>query len=196
MRGLWVVAALLIGGVSPLKPVCGSEVDAPLKEFIRAVSLGELKVTQDQELGVLNPFFIRFESLGTYDDEDVFLALGRNSERELVLFGWMKSSRQLTLDQATDRWVEEKLASVQTEEDLQAFQDFRRLVRGAIYDVKAQKQSLEAVAFLETMVFFGETTEEAVLQQNPVGFRFVPPSQAQVTLVQYELSPKLLAFLR
>lgn len=146
-----------------------------LKTFIRAVSSGTLSV---DELGDLTPYFGKFRPIKTYEDGDVFLSLGENKDHELVLFAWAKGKRSLTLNQATERWAEEQLGSVTTEEDMKAWKDFRTLLRGAIHSVSEEGRPLQAAAFVGDYALVGDVDINASIQTSPVAFRFVKKARA------------------
>jgi len=141
-----------------------------LKTIIRAVSSGTLSI---DELGELNPFFKGFQSIASYEDEDVYLSLGENQAHELVIFAWTKGKRVLTLNSATERWAEARLGDVKSEEELESWKDFRALLRGAVLSVSEEQRPLQAVAFVDDYALVGDVGVDSVLPSSPVGFRFV-----------------------
>jgi hypothetical protein len=152
-----------------------------MKTLIRAVSSGTLDTG---DLGVLNPYFGGFKSIATFEDTDVYMSLGRNKKKELVIFGWLKGKRILSLNQATERWAEERLAVVQNETEFQDWKEFRALLRGAVFGVKEENRELEAVAFVGELAFVGPGTTESQLQPQPAAFRFVAGPRPGEVLAQ------------
>lgn len=124
-------------------------------------------------------------TLRTYEDRDVFLAIGRVDE-DLTIYSRLKSNRSLTLDEVTSRWVEELLGQVETEEDMANFKNFRIMIRGAIFDAKEKRKFIRTISIVDSVAVVGEGDADSRLQPEPVIYRFSKPQNlgnARATLV-------------
>lgn len=162
-----------------------AEESSTMKTLIRAVSDGTLETG---DVGDLNPYFEGFRSVSIFEDSEIYLSLGYNQKKELVLFGWLKGDRILSVDEATSRWVEERLGQVETEEEMAEWKDFRALLRGAILEVREEGRELEAVAFIDGSAIVGPGSVDHHFAQQPAAFRFVkaPKAGEQLALAPRE----------
>jgi hypothetical protein len=167
---VWVVSALISAfGVLPSAQAASQKLD--LKSLIRDVSTGSIQIKED--LGVLSPYFKGFRPLNLYEESGVFLAVGLNQESELILFAWNLSDRRLDLDALTERWADDLLSKVKTEEELPKWKELRRLVRGAVLNPNDDVAAIQAIAFIDTLAVIGEAGPESEIPGTPVAFRFL-----------------------
>lgn len=179
VRVSFILSAILLLGLSWQAPA-RAQTSEDLKLFMRAVSNGSLEA---DDMGILSPFFTQVKPLGNYEDDDVFLALNENSEGDLVLFTWSKGRRALSLNEATERWAEERLAAVTTEDELAEWKKFRAQLRGPLLEnlTGAEERAqaarpyyvIQAAAFVDTFAVIGEGDRNAEIQVEPMAYRFV-----------------------
>lgn len=123
-------------------------------------------------------------ALGSYEDHELAVSARLDNEGSLVLYGWSKTSREISLDTVTDRWVEARLADVKTTDELKQFQQFRRLIRGAVYEAKARQKVVDVL-----QVEGGEAVStvgvETALSSQPMHYRFRSSSVVVVSQSRY-----------